>query len=95
MPECEYIERSFVVYLINWYGGMRTWTKDDVINELRNRIHLEPSADVTKVVRCKDCKYRHPDPDFASKKYCSLRNVNGGLFCEDNDFCSYGKRKDG
>lgn len=52
-------------------------------------------ADYAEVARCKDCVFRHLDPDFASGKYCSLRNVNGGLFCEDDDYCSYGKRETG
>ena len=53
-----------------------------------------PTADVVEVVRCKDCKYLRFDKDFMTGRYCSLRNVNGGLFCEDNDFCSYGERAD-
>ena len=47
-----------------------------------------PAADVVEVVRCKDCKYNvgtkkclHPDSFFAVPK--------------DDDFCSYGERKDG
>lgn len=46
-----------------------------------------PAADVAPVVRCKDCKYNrgskkclNPDSFFAVPK--------------DNDFCSYGERKD-
>lgn len=51
-------------------------------------------GDAVEIVRCKDCKYRHIDSDFALGKYCSLRNVNGGGLCEDDDFCSYGERKE-
>lgn len=47
-----------------------------------------PAADVMPVVRCKDCKYNigtkkclNPDSFFAVPK--------------DDDFCSYGERKDG
>lgn len=47
-----------------------------------------PAADVAPVVRCKDCKYNigtkkclNPDSFFAVPK--------------DDDFCSYGERKDG
>lgn len=46
-----------------------------------------PAADVVPVVRCKDCKYNrgskkclNPDSFFAVPK--------------DDDFCSYGERKD-
>lgn len=51
-------------------------------------------GDAAEIVHCKDCKHRRLDPVFASGKYCSLRNVNGGEFCEDDDFCSYGERKE-
>lgn len=47
-----------------------------------------PAADVVPVVRCKNCKYNrgskkclNPDSFFAVPK--------------DDDFCSYGERKDG
>lgn len=47
-----------------------------------------PAADVAPVVRCKDCKYNrgskkclNPDSFFAVPK--------------DDDFCSYGERKEG
>lgn len=47
-----------------------------------------PTADVAPVVRCKDCKYNrgskkclNPDSFFAVPK--------------DDDFCSYGERKNG
>ena len=47
-----------------------------------------PAADVAPVVRCKDCKYNrgskkclNPDSFFAVPK--------------DDDFCSYGERKNG
>lgn len=60
--------------------------------------HLKtiPSADVVEVVRCKDCKYaehwydnefdcRCPVAPWASDEYAMLTN--------ENDFCSYGKRR--
>lgn len=45
-----------------------------------------PAADVVPVVRCKDCRYR-VDPD----KCC---HPDGLLRSKDNDFCSYGERKE-
>ena len=60
-----------------------------------SRINSMPSADVADVVRCKDCKHLRIDKDFQTGRYCAIRNVNGGGFCKDNDFCSYGERKDG
>ena len=46
------------------------------------------------VIRCKDCKYRVDDYAFVCGHYCVKRQSNGGYFCEDNDFCSYGERKE-
>lgn len=45
----EYIDRSYVEYLIDWYSGMRTWTKEDTFNALKNKIQDEPTADVAEV----------------------------------------------
>lgn len=62
------------------------------------------TADVVEVVRCKDCKYRHKE------WYQDKRNKDGGYWiigcgndaiaervyglAQDNDFCSYGERKE-
>ena len=44
-------------------------------------------------VQCNCCKHRIDDKDFESGHYCVKRPSNGGRFCEDNDFCSYGDEK--
>ena len=51
-----------------------------------------PPADVVEVVRCKDCKNRVDsqltdckEPNFCMRLAC---------YANDNDFCSYGERKD-
>ena len=44
-------------------------------------------------VNCDECKHRRDDEDFATGHYCVKRPSNGGYFCEDGDFCSYGERK--
>lgn len=45
-----------------------------------------PAADVAPVVRCKDCKYRDGTP--------GQPNILCAQMHED-DFCSYGERKEG
>ena len=50
-----------------------------LVGALRN----EPTIDAVPVVRCKDCKHHH---------YICMSNF---LDRSDNDFCSYGERKDG
>ena len=86
----EYIDRSFVEYLIKFYGGMVTWTRKDVVNEFVKQIQAEPKADVVEVVRCKDCK--HFGTDTFNRTVC-VRDFQ--IICvKDNDFCSYGERKE-
>ena len=53
----------------------------------------ENLVDAVPVVRCKECDHRRDDEDYASGHYCVKRPSNGGYFCEDNDFCSYGERR--
>lgn len=49
-----------------------------------------PAADVVEVVRCKDCKNLYPD-DTGKLHWCDCHRMFVGL----DDFCNYGKRKDG
>ena len=56
-------------------------------------IDRAPTIDAVTVVRCQYCKHRIDDKDFARGHYCKKRPSNGGYFCEDNDFCSYGERR--
>ena len=104
---------------------IRVFAKD-LISNVRNYIQTEPTADVVKVVRCKDCIYFQPDfvlsndgerrPYTQEEKesgfgYVSIdKGINCGSRCErhgyweenkipvwfnENDYCSYGERKDG
>lgn len=47
-----------------------------------------PPADVVQVVRCKDCKYN------ATTHKC-LNPDSFFLIPKDNDFCSYGEKREG
>lgn len=60
----------------------------------KNCRHFKNKADVAEVVRCKDCKHLRIDKDFQAGRYCTIRNVDGGGFCKDDDFCSYGAKMD-
>ena len=52
------------------------------------------AAAIAEIVRRKDCKHRIEDEEFERGHYCVKRPQNGGRFCEDNDFCSCGERRD-
>lgn len=66
-----------------------TCTNDNV--KLYDEIQKFPTADVVKVVRCKDCKHYVTNTEL-------LGNVCNRLFTvfpmKPDDFCSYGERKD-
>lgn len=85
----EYIERAAAVKSVL---RMRRPENSVAQNRMLSIIQMDmlklPAADVVPVVRCKDCKYNvgtkkclNPDSFFAVPK--------------DDDFCSYGERKDG
>lgn len=65
------------------------------LNTIENLIKEHPTADVVPVVRCKDCKYYKPQTIsvhwHSTKKYC-CRGI--AVKVNDNDYCSYGERKD-
>lgn len=40
-PRAEVIEVSYVLYLLEYYGGMLTWSKEDILSEIKRRITKE------------------------------------------------------
>ena len=62
------------------------YSESDVGYMIRKR----PTVDAVEVVRCRECKY-HEDTDVTGFKHCCLIDKTVGY----NDFCSYGKRKEG
>ena len=85
----EYIDRAAAVKSVL---RMRRPENSVAQNRMLSIIQIDmlklPAADVAPVVRCKDCKYNvgtkkclNPDSFFAVPK--------------DDDFCSYGERKEG
>ena len=48
-----------------------------------------PAADVVSAVRCQDCVYAHPLKD---SKYDYLCHYWNGHSCNQNQFCSQGKK---
>lgn len=63
-------------------------------NAVLDSIDSQPTVDAVEVVRCRECKHRYNGKDcthplLLSYSFGAIRNV------KDNDFCSYGERKDG
>lgn len=60
---------------------------------LREVIESVPAADVVPVVRCKDCKYAYIN-SFSAASGVALCSSSAKVMQQD-DFCSYGERRDG
>ena len=89
----EYIEREAAKSeLLSWAVSLNHpeyLIKDDALHI----IDSIPAADVVEAVRCKDCKFRS---SWMMNRNLSYICPKSGMFpnCE-NDFCSYGERKEG
>lgn len=60
------------------------------LSAVRAAIAQTPGEDVVEVVRCRDCKYFGKDIGYG-KHDCKKYEMP---FCLDNDFCSYGEKKE-
>lgn len=88
MPE--YIEREKAVELVTDLSGQAStkavysafWKAAKVLKEI-------PTADVVKVVRCKDCLFYFPP--FCNRPKNKLIQTHALL---PNDFCSFGELKE-
>lgn len=77
-----------VCYKIEHYGR-------DIHSKIPCGLYMS-NVDTETVVRCKDCIHRevHPDGENAYYLTCNLKwGLSGTVAIED--YCSYGKRKDG
>lgn len=54
-------------------------------------ISTQPTVDAVEVVRCKDCKYRKEPENRFCNPYCTKHL---SMQAKDDDFCSYGERRD-
>ena len=52
-----------------------------------------PTVDAVEVVRCKDCKFGDWDSEPHDAMVCM--RTKDGFWRSENDFCSFGERKDG
>ena len=94
----EYIDRQALEvalnhrlsYLIKEYSVFDHYTTgySDAVSAVENF----PSADAVPVVRCKDCRWRGRE-ECAMFYRCECGEQH--TWETDNDFCSYGERKEG
>ena len=97
MPEKEYIDREALInYCKNiiqdkWNENTAPISWAHAYADFIDDIETLPSADVTEIVRCRDCRLRKTE-DCAM--YCQCDCGQQHTWETDNDFCSFGKRKD-
>ena len=63
--------------------------KDGVLTVLE-MLKTEPTADVTEVVRCRDCRYS--EPWYGDKSLCSFWSDGAKTSVYNDDYCSRGER---
>ena len=81
----DYIKREDAIKEVN------TWSMFGNDN-LESRLKRLPSADVVEVVRCKDCEHceKRRTANCLTFFYCLRQECS----IKDNDYCSYGERKE-
>ena len=94
----KYINRESLI------SNLKEFANEQLTPLIENLIQKQPTADVVEVVRCKDCKYYNKKTGFCLKHSyfkdsdgmsCSPADSRDFTFFNEDDFCSYGKMKDG
>lgn len=85
-------------FFVNGWGGFSNLPiKDKVrVDEITNciaEVMNAPAVDAVEVVRCRDCKFGDWDSEPNDAMVCM--RTKDGFWRSGNDFCSFGKRKDG
>lgn len=90
----DYLPRNAIERFIE--NGLNNPDRDKAFGhdaiEILAEVHYMPAADVTEVVRCKDCKYFLP-PIKSVFTACSYMKGGGMLAPNLNDYCSRGERR--
>ena len=52
----EYISKDFVLFLLEYYGNMLTWSKEDVLSEIKRKVEAETPIVLPATFNCKEGK---------------------------------------
>lgn len=64
------------------------------ISEVLRRINNQPSADVVKIIRCKNCKHWICNPNTDAYGVCGKASYDDfEIIMENDDYCSYGEKR--
>lgn len=81
----EYIKKENVIANLERFARDPYHETHYIREAVINTIRRMEAADVLPVVRCKDCKWK------ANTRWCDFHEFT---ILSDDDFCSYGERKD-
>ena len=92
MPKKEYISKNYALYLVNYFGNMQTWSREDIVSEIKRKIaeaDVElPAADVSPVrhgrwlyeVHKENVNFRWNVTAKCSECYDNRKEIWGGFF---------------
>ena len=76
------------------YGGDHSGYDTRMLYEIHDALTGIPAADVAPVVFCKDCRKRRKD-GYCTKFIQNISGITSAWYMpQDDDFCSYGERKE-
>lgn len=83
----DYISRQAALDMVNHLTEIYVNNLPPMLNkaDVYDNLRLLPTADVVKVVRCRDCK-------SFSHGYCKFHDAK---FVREDGYCYWGERKDG
>ena len=90
----EYIDREALRKVLENWRDAHADVDDEqgcgLLEDVIWEVDAQPAADVAPAVRCRDCKYYDRGECYHPRHERHLQSI-----CqEDNDFCSYGERKE-
>lgn len=84
--EKEYIEKGYVNYLLDYFGSMLTWSKEDIISEIKEHIEkAKTNRSSINIIKCKHCKHFREGMCFHNQWW----NDDFCVSVNADDFCSF------
>ena len=85
------IDKDKLLEKLGWLAKNEDQFRQSVIGGVMHTIAVTPTVDAVEVVRCKDCKHYNKD-----SLWCGMNSRDRAEWFNwyEDDFCSYGERKD-
>ena len=93
MGKRDLITKDFALYVVHYFASMQTWSKNEILSEIDRTIKEAKEG----IVRCKNCKYAYINSFSAASGVVlckKLSNEAETAIRQQDDYCSYGERKE-